>query len=391
MDPVRNPYAPGAGRPPAALVGRDPQLRAWAIALARLEEDRGAQPLALTGLRGVGKTVLLGKLAAQARERGWIVAQVEAGAGRSLRQGLAEALHAPLVELATPSAGKRLLKALRTALSFQASIDSTGTWTFGVDLSKAGGGGADSGAIELDLTTLTRDLADAAAERGAGLAIVIDEAQDLAAQDMVAVCAAAHAAGQQGLPFLLAIGGLPSLPGLLAEARSYAERLFDYHRIDRLPPALAAQALVEPARGEGVDWEPAAVALVVGETGGYPYFLQQLGQEAWNAATGERITLADADVGTSVGLGKLDDGFFRSRWERATRAEQEYLRAMASDDGETSASAEVAARLGRSPQSLGPTRARLIGKGIVYSPGHGRVAFTVPGMAEFIRRRVPQA
>lgn len=389
MDPVRNPYAPGAGRPPAALVGRDPQLRAWAVAMARLEDGRGAQPLALTGLRGVGKTVLLNRLAADARGRGWIVAQLEAGTGRSLRQGLADALYTPLAELATPSAGRRLLKALRTALSFKASVDSAGTWTFGIDLSKAGGGGADSGTIELDLTTLTRDLADAAAERGVGLAIVIDEAQDLAGGDMVAVCAAAHATGQQGLPFLLAIGGLPSLPGLLAEARSYAERLFEYHRIDRLPPALAAQALVDPARAEGVEWDAAGVALVVGETGGYPYFLQQLGQESWNAAVGERITLADADVGTSVGLGKLDNGFFRSRWERATPAEQEYLRAMARDGGETSASAEVAARLGRTPQSVGPTRARLIGKGIVYSPGHGHVAFTVPGMAEFIRRRVP--
>lgn len=387
MDAVRNPYAPGAGRPPAALVGRDRQLEAWHVALERIQSERTSQPVVLYGLRGVGKTVLLTRFGRQARDRGWLVAQVEAGAGKSLRQALGEALHGPLVDLARPSAGHRLLKALKTALSFKASYDSAGSWNFGLDLSDVAGGGADTGALEADLGKLVNDLSQAAREEGVGLALLIDEAQDLDQAELTAVCATAHVAGQQGWPVLFALAGLPSLPRVLAEAKSYAERLFVFERIEQLSVELARVAIRAPSADEGVSWADEAVEHIVTETSGYPYSLQQFGQDTWNEAAGPNINLHDARVGAARGRAALDDGFFRARWDRATRAEQRYLRAMAVDGDDGSSSGEVAARLGRGVNSFGPARASLIAKGLVYAPEHGVVAFTVPGMSGFIVRQ----
>jgi hypothetical protein len=335
----------------------------------------------------VGKTVLLTVFQREAIARGWIVAQVEAGAGKSLRDALADALHAPLSDRARPSAGRRLLQGLKTALSFRASVDATGAWSFGLDLTDSAGGGADTGSLETDLAKLVRDLSAAAAEEGVGLAILIDEAQDLTADELTAVCATAHLAGQNAWPCLFALAGLPSLPRVLAEAKSYAERLFTYARIEQLAEDLARDALVEPSTAEGVAWDADAVGLILGEAAGYPYFLQQFGQETWNEAPGPHVTLADARVGAARGRAALDDGFFRARWDRATRAEQQYLRALAVDGDQGASSSEVARRLGRAPTSLGPARASLIFKGLVYAPEHGVIAFTVPGMANFIQRQ----
>jgi hypothetical protein len=387
MDPVRNPYAPGAGRPPAALAGRGPLLDAWAVGLERLEQDRGSQPLVLYGLRGVGKTVLLSEFATAARNRDWIVAQVEGGGGTSLRAALGEALHGPMVDRARPSAGVRLLSALKTMLSFKASYDTTGSWNFGLDLAGARGGGADTGVLETDLGKVVGDLAAAAAEEGTGVAFAVDEAQDLSREELAALCALAHLAGQRGWRCAFALAGLPSLPRVLSEAKSYAERLFDYRLIGHLVAAAAEQALVEPAAAEGVRWQGRALQHILTAAAGYPYFLQQFGQETWRTAEGATLTLADARVGVAAGLHALDNGFFRSRWDRATRAEQEYLRAIAVDGGAPASTGELASRLGRAQPSLGPARASLIAKGLIYAPEHGVVAFTVPGMAEFIARQ----
>jgi hypothetical protein len=387
MDPVRNPYSPGAGAPPVALVGRDAQLESWAVRLRRIESGRGAQPAALYGLRGVGKTVLLAEFAKRARGRDWIVAQIEAGAGRSLREALGEALHGPLADLARPSAGKRILQALKTAVSFKASYDTTGRWNFGIDLSESPGGGADTGRLETDVAKLVRDIGGAAESEGVGLAILIDEAQDLSADELAVVAAAAHQASQQTWPVLIALAGLPSLPRLLAEAKSYTERLFTFDRIEHLDDELSRAALVDTSLYEGVGWDDDAVDFLVRESAGYPYFLQQYGQATWNAAPTSPISLTAAQIGEARGRAALDAGFFRSRWDRATRAEQNYLRAMASDGDGSSLSSAVADRLNRTQRSLGPTRASLIGKGIIYAPEHGSVAFTVPGMADFIARQ----
>jgi len=387
MDPVHNPYAPGAGRTPMALVGRDAQREAWRIALQRADAGRSAQSFVLYGLRGVGKTVLLSMLTRDAAHRKWIVAQVEAAAGKRLRAALSEALHAPLADLARPSAGRRVLQGLKTALSFKASVDAIGSWSFGVDLAETVGGGADTGSMETDLAKLVRDLSAAAREEGIGLAILIDEAQDLVGDELTAVCAAAHLAAQNDWPCVFALAGLPSLPRVLAEAKSYAERLFTFERIEHLDDDLAREALIEPAAAEGVAWDDDAIGLIVAEAQGYPYFLQQFGQETWNEAARSPITYADARVGAVRGRAALDDGFFRVRWDRATRSEQQYLRALAVDGDEGGSSSEVARRLGRPPTSFGPARASLISKGIVYAPEHGAIAFTVPGMAEFIQRQ----
>lgn len=344
--------------------------------------------MVLYGLRGVGKTVLLAQFTKQAQGLNWMAAQIEAGSGKSLREGLGEALHGPLADLVRPSAGRRLLKALKTALSFKASYDATGTWNFGLDLSSTGGGGADTGILETDLVKLLGDLAGAAREEGIGLAVLIDEAQDLSADELKAVCSVAHIAGQQGWPFLLALAGLPSMPRVLAEARSYAERLFLFERIEHLAGDLARQALEVPAHSEGVEWDGDGLSWVVQQTAGYPYFLQQYGQDVWSSAEGtQRITLTDARIGAAAARAALDNGFFRARWDRATKAEREYMRAMAADGDKGSSSGEVANRLGRRTRSLGPARASLISKGLIYAPDHGEIAFTVPGMADFILRQ----
>lgn len=386
MDRIRNPYSPGAGRKPTALVGRDRPRTDWEVAVARVEAGRSNQPFVLYGLRGVGKTVLLSDFRKQAAKRGWLVAQVEAAAGNSLREAIGEALHAPLVDLVRPSVGTRLARALKTALSFKASYDSAGTWNFGLDLDGVSGGGANTGVLETDLRKLVSDLADAAEEEGVGLAILIDEAQDLSRDELIAICAIAHSAAQDDWRVLFALAGLPSLPRVLAEAKSYAER-FNYEKIEALGSEAAAEALTRPAGDEGVRWESAAIDLIVQESAGYPYFLQQFGQESWIEATGEVITRDDARVGAANGHAALDSGFFRARWDRGTRGEQAYMRAMADDGDSGSASGDIAARLGRSPASVGPARASLIAKGLVYAPEHGVVAFTVPGMSAFVLRQ----
>lgn len=386
MDAARNPYAPGAGRRPAALAGRDKELQEWADALVRVESGKGVQPIALYGLRGVGKTVLLSSFQKAAEDRGWIVAKIEVGE-KTLREALADALVAPLSDLARPSAPARLLRALKTAVSFKASVDPTGTLSFGLDLTESAGGGADSGSIEIDLSKLVRDLSAAAAEDHIGVALFVDEAQGLSAGDMKALCAAAHEAGQREWPFVLALAGLPNLPRILTEAQSYAERLFAYRPIGYLETAEAHKAILEPAAQEGVTWAYDAAEYVVDQAGGYPYFLQQYGQDAWIAAEGDTVTLSAARIGVAVGTHTMDNGLFRARWDRATLAEKRYLRAMAVDGDAGTPSVTVAERLDRKITSLSPARNRLIHKGLIYAPDHGIVQFTVPHMADFIRRQ----
>jgi hypothetical protein len=368
-------------------VGRDAQLTEWDIALQRVEAGRTAQPTVLYGLRGVGKTVLLSEFARKAVDHHWIVTRLEARAGTSLREAVGDALHGPLADLARPSAGKRLLRALKTMASFRASVDPSGAWSFGLDLSQVGGGGADTGVLEVDLMKVLHDVAAAAEEEGNGLAVLVDEAQDVADAELAALCSAAHTASQDGWALTLGLAGLPSLPRILAEAKSYSERLFSFHTIDNLAAPAAGEVLTAPAAAESVAWDDAAVEHVVTQAAGYPYFLQQFGQDTWNDAAGPNITLTDARVGVANGRAALDTGFFRTRWDRATPAEQRYLRAMAVDGDTGSGSRDVASRLDRKITSLGPTRANLIAKGLAYAPEHGVVAFTVPGMADFIRRQ----
>lgn len=347
----------------------------------------------MTGLRGVGKTVLLNELAAAAGRDGWIVAKVEADRGdnrRSFREQVARSLNRSLREVTgSHEMAVRLRHALSTFKAFSLRTDPSGGLAIGIEIDPGRGRG-DTGALEVDLADLALDLSSAAMGRGAGVVLFVDELQDLDLDELGALCQACHEAGQRNAQFYLVGAGLPSLPGLLADARSYAERLFDYWPIGALSPQAAADAIVRPAHNAGAEWGVGAVELLVDRSAGYPYFLQEFGKATWGFAPAPTFTLADAEAGVQAGTESLDHGFFRSRWDRATPAERDYMRAMAEDGDAPSQSGEVARRLRRRPNLVGPLRANLIRKGLVYAPEHGAIAFTVPGMATFIARQPEQ-
>ncbi len=386
MDRRNNPYSPGAGLRPAALVGRDDQLQDWSVALERIEDARPTRSVVLHGLRGVGKTVLLGEFHQMALDRNWLTIMVEANTGSPFRDSLARALYPVVRELVRPKAGAKLKKALATFKTFSVKVDASGMWSFGLDVAPAPGRG-DSGELETDLGELIKDLGDAAQEQNHGFAILIDEAQDLSRDELRALCAICHQGGQRNWPFLVALAGLPNLPRLLSESKSYAERLYAYTEITQLRDDAARQALTRPAAGEHVTWEGDAVSYVVTQAQGYPYFLQEYGQATWDAAQGPTLTYDDARVGAASGQAHLDAGFYRTRWERAAPGQRAYLEAMANDGDGPSQSGEVASRLGKTPTGVGPIRDSLIKKGLIYAPEHGQVAYTVPGMAAFIARQ----
>lgn len=383
MDPRLNPYSPGAGLRPAALTGRDAEIDAFGVTLHRARRGRTAPSMVLHGLRGVGKTVLLNELANIARKDGWVVAAIEAdhsGARTPFRQQVTSALTEGLRREAGGSgAGERMRKALATLSSFSLTVLGTG-----VKIDKHERGGTDS--LQADFTDLVIDLAEGARDIDAGVAVFIDEMQHLEKDELAAICQACHAANQQNLPFVLVGAGLPNLPRVLADAVSYAERLFDYRVIGRLTDLDASAALVRPAQDEGVDWTHEAIDAVIIASSGYPYFIQQFGQTTWDAASVSPITLDDVELGVKFGREKLDNGFFRARWDRATPAEREFMSAMAADGDGPSESGTVAKRLRKAISSLGPARANLIAKGLVWAPEHGQIAFSVPGMADFIQR-----
>lgn len=390
MDPVLNPYSPGAGLRPRELAGRDRELDAFDVLRRRAARQTTSQSLVMTGLRGVGKTVLLNELADRARRDGWVVGKVEADlgdAGRPFREQVARTLNRALREVSgTWRLADRVRRAFATFKSFSLRTDPSGGMAIGIEVDPERGR-ADTGSLETDLTDLAIDLAAAASDFDAGVALFVDEMQDLMDAELTAACQACHEAGQQGAQFYVIGAGLPSLPRVLAEARSYAERLFQYWPIGALAPSDASLALTRPAEEVDVAWQQEAVAALVAHSLGYPYFLQEFGKAAWDMAPGPTITLSDARAGIQIGTDSLDHGFFRSRWERVTPAEREYMRAMANDGDAPSQSGEIARRLAKRVTAVAPTRANLIHKGLVYAPEHGLVAFTVPGMADFIKRQ----
>lgn len=391
VDPVENPYSPGAGLRPPELAGRDADIVVFETLLSRAAVGRTSQSLVLTGLRGVGKTVLLNDLAARARARDWIVAQVEArsdDASSSFRAMVSRSLNQSLRQVTGRSAGREKFRAaLATFKAFSIKTDPSGSLALGIEVDPRRGR-ADTGALEVDLSELVSDLGEPASQLGTGIVVLVDEMQDLAIDELAAITTAVHESGQRNVPFYVVGAGLPSLPGILAEARSYAERLFAYRPIGPLAREAAAAAVSRPAASQNVVWSPAAVDVVVAAAAGYPYFLQEFAKATWDYAPGPAIRPADARLGVQAGRDKLDAGFFASRWKRATPAERAYLRAMSPDGEGPSLSGEIARRLGKKTvQQVGPTRANLIHKGLVYAPEHGQVAYTVPGMATFIERQ----
>lgn len=402
MDPVRNPYAPGAGQRPPELAGRDPELDAFEVVLERASRGRPERSLVLTGLRGVGKTVLLNALRSTAVRRGWGTGKLEARPDAPLRRPLAAAVHQAVRELSVRDReqAEEVLGVVK-AFALRASDPPPGKgaarlrdrWHPGID-APAAVGRADSGDIEIDLVELFSDVAGLAASTGNGVALFVDEMQDLVPDDVSALCAAVHELSQQGLPLIVVGAGLPHLPAVLSASKSYSERLFRYVRIDKLTREDADRALVHPASEEDAAFDDDALAALYEATEGYPYFVQAYGKVAWDVAPRSPITAADVAVAAPDAQAELAVGFFGSRYERATPAEREYMRAMAdlgaaSGDGAV-ATAEVASALGRKPQSLSPARDALLKKGLVWSGERGRIAFTVPHFGRYLREQAAE-
>ena len=387
MDPVRNPYSPGAGAAPPALVGRGRELEIFNVAVQRLGLGRPARSVLLTGLRGVGKTVLLSEFGRIAAGAGWIHQSHEARENTDFPSSAATLARKTLLRL---SAGRRLAEAVSRALGVLGAFQlrwqtGAGDISLGVEPTV---GSADSGDAEEDLTDLFVAVAVAARDRGVGVFYAIDELQYLPRQSLAALIVALHRVGQQQLPLLVAGAGLPSLPGLAGQAKSYAERLFVFREINSLPPEQVAEALVVPAEAEGVTWQQPALDLVVQTTKGYPYFVQEYGKQSWDVAGGPAmITADDVRAAAPIAAEELDSGFFRARLDRSTTAERRYLAAMASLGGGPYRSAEVAAAMGRTTAGAGSVRDALIKRGICHSPRRGYVAFTVPMFEDFIGRQ----
>jgi len=396
VDPIRNPYAPGAGQRPPELAGRDTQLAAFDVVLERISRGRPERSLVLTGLRGVGKTVLLNALRSAAVRRRWGTGKLEARPDQGLRRPLSSALHQAVRELGHPDSDSvdHVLGVIRSFAARDAAPNAKlrEVWTSGID-APAVRGRADSGDIEIDLVELFTEVGGLAADVGKGVGVFIDEMQDLGPADVSAMCAACHEISQSGLPLIVVGAGLPHLPAVLSASKSYSERLFSYQRIDRLSRADADRALTAPAADEDAEYTPEALDALYAATGGYPYFIQAYGKATWDRATASPIDLDDVEVAGPEAEAELAVGFFGSRYERATPGEREYLRAMAdvaaqdpdADEIGSVPTADVAAALGKKPQSLSPARDALLKKGLIYSGERGRIAFTVPHFGRYLR------
>ncbi|HXA59189.1 MAG TPA: ATP-binding protein [Streptosporangiaceae bacterium] len=392
MDPVRNPYAPGAGQRPPELAGRDRELQQFEIVLERVARSRPERSMIITGLRGVGKTVLLNTFRSMAIQRLWGTGKIEARPDQSIRRPVAAALHTAVRELAPRHrAPDRIEEFLGILKAFaQAEPDPGGKkaavhrWSPGIDVPSIRGR-ADSGDLEIDLTELFVEAASVATDLGVGIGLFVDEMQDIPPDDVSALCAACHELSQSGGPLIVVGAGLPHLPAVLSASKSYSERLFRYCRIDRLDRDSADLALLVPAQREQVSFTADALDALYEAADGYPYFVQAYAKVVWDIAPETPITIADIKVAAPEAESELAVGFFGSRYERATPAERDYMRAMAMLGDDPVLTSSVADELGRKPSSLSPARDGLIKKGLIYSAERGLVAFTVPHFGKFLR------
>jgi AAA+ ATPase superfamily predicted ATPase len=387
MDPNANPFNPGAGSPPPELVGRDSILTQTDVILERIKRGRSERSLLLVGLRGVGKTVLLREIRRHALEKNYAVEMIEAQEEQTIVQLLVPALRRLLLELdstkKTIAAVKRGLRVLR---SFLGTIKIKATdieLTLGVDPEE---GRADSGELESDLKDLLLALGEASKEAGRPIALLIDELQYLPRSDLAALIRGLHAVAQESLPLVLFGAGLPQLFSQVGEAKSYAERLFRFSEIDRLSHPESNEVVRGPVEQEGSTVSDDALEEIYKQTRGYPYFLQEWGYRAWNLAPEDGIDIKVAQEATRLALQELDHQFFRVRFDRVTPAEREYMRALAELGEGIHRSGEVAELIGKTTHQLGPVRDALVRKGMVYSPAHGDIAFTVPLFDQFMKR-----
>jgi hypothetical protein len=390
MDPVRNPFAPGAGTPPPELTGRDEILEKARVTLARIRLRRSAKSLLLVGLRGVGKTVLLNRIRQVAEAEGYLVELIEAPEQKNIAELLVPALRKILLRLDDyRNVSDKVKRAIRTLKSFVGAVKLTyGEIEIGLDID-AERGAADSGDLERDLQDLFVAVGEAALARDTAVAIVIDELQYLHEKELSALIMAVHRVAQNQLPLALIGAGLPQLVGLTGDSKSYAERLFEFPEVGPLTDSDAKRALTEPAQREGVIFEPKALAEILRVTQGYPYFLQEWGYHAWNVAEASPITVSVIQRTNQIATERLDESFFRVRFDRLTPAEKRYLRAVAELGPGQHRSGAIADILGVKVNQVGPVRSSLIRKGMIYSPQHGDTAFTVPLFDQFMRRAIP--
>ncbi|SDR79556.1 ATP-binding protein [Paraoerskovia marina] len=392
MDSALNPFTPGSGARPAALVGRDSEIAAATALIRRAAaNNKPARSQMLWGLRGVGKTVLLKEIRDSFVAAGWLTVSLEAQRDENAAQMARRALARDLIVSARKlrsrrdKVGSAFTRMLETITAFSLTAGVAGV-SFGVDL-KPSRGRADSNDLDIDLLELVEDATTALAEEHVGFVVFVDEIQDLDPTTLASLLSAQHAASQDGRHFYVFGAGLPNVPATLSEARSYAERQFDYREIDRLKDSDARLAFTDPVQDRDVEFAPGAVDSLVTASGRYPYFIQEFGHHAWELASGDTITSDDADLAASHGTDALDRGFFRARWERATRAEQTMMAAMAQDGDGRSTITDVVERLGKSrPSDLSVRRKALIAKGLIYAPARAELAFTVPHMGAYISR-----
>lgn len=384
MDAFSNPFRPGAGTPPPALVGRDELIGKYEIALRRAMAGRPGKSIVPIGLRGVGKTVLLNRFYEIARAQGVHVSLIEAPESGDFKRLMATRLRSVLLELDQGSVSRAVKRALGVLKSFTYTLSDGSAIGLNVD---AVAGSADSGILSEDTADLLTAVGEAARDRGSAVLLAIDELQYLDGEELGALISAIHRTVQLSLPVMLVGAGLPQLPGLAGNAKSYAERLFDFPSIGSLDTDDARAVLAVPALAQDVIFDRDALDEIVAATEGYPYFLQEWGYHVWNAAPRSPITLEDVRLAGPDVQRQLDENFFLVRMDRLTPAEKQYLQAMADLGIGPHRSGDIAGRLGVKVESVAPRRSTLIGKGMVYSPAHGDTAFTVPLFDEFLRRR----
>lgn len=390
MDPIKNPFSPGAGSPPPELAGRAPVLEQARILLGRVLIGKPEKSLMLTGLRGVGKTVLLNEARRMAQDAGYRTVLVEAHEDKTLGPLIAAPLRTVFFELdRMVQTGDRVKRGLRVLRSFLGGLKvKVGELEIGLDIDPETGA-ADSGDIEIDLPNLFEALGEAAKEKKSAVAILIDEIQYLSQKELGAVIMVMHRMQQRQLPVVLLGAGLPVLPGLAGESKSYAERLFAFPDVGALSEADSNKAISEPALLEGVTLSDAALAETYHLTKGYPYFIQEWGYQIWNLALNSPIELEVVKSAAESVVRRLDQNFFRVRFDRLTPGEKNFLRAMAELGSGDIRSGDIANCLGVKVNSIGPVRAKLIKKGVIYSPAYGDIAFTVPLFDEFMKRAIP--
>lgn len=390
MNPLTNPFSPGAGNQPPELAGRGELLHKVEVLLARVKAGRSEQSMFMVGLRGVGKTVLLNRVREMAEANGYQSLMIEAHESKALPLLLLPPLRQTLFALdRMQNVSQKVKRGLRVLRSFIAAVKvKVGDAEFGLDIDPETGS-ADSGDLEADLAELFVAVAEAAADRGTAVAIIVDELQYMSEVEMSALIMAIHRVSQRSLPLVLIGAGLPQLVGLAGKSKSYAERLFTYPELGALSLEDASLALQGPVATQGVAFTPEALAEVFRVTQGYPYFLQEWGYQSWNMAQQTPIDLPLIQQTTLASTARLDQSFFRVRFDRLTPREKDYLSALAELGTGNQRSGGVAERLGVKVQTIAPLRSSLIKKGMIYSPAHGDTAFTVPLFDQFMLRTMP--